>query len=51
MRSAVVRRRSSVTFTGTITTWKGASGIGQTMPASSWFCSIAAAMVRVTPMP
>ena len=29
----------------------GASGTGQTMPSLSWFCSIAAATIRVTPMP
>ena len=29
----------------------GAIGSGQTMPASSWFCSIAAATMRETPMP
>ena len=29
----------------------GAIDIGQTMPSASWFCSIAAATMRVTPMP
>ena len=36
---------------GTITTWKGAMASGQMMPRASWFCSIAAATTRVTPIP
>jgi hypothetical protein len=30
---------------------KGAIGSGQMMPRSSWFCSMAAATTRVTPIP
>ena len=30
---------------------KGASGSGQIIPFSSWFCSIAAPTIRVMPMP
>ena len=29
----------------------GVSGSGQMIPRSSWFCSIAAATMRETPMP
>jgi hypothetical protein len=37
--------------TGQTTTVKGAIASGQMMPRSSWFCSMAAAGRRVTPMP
>jgi hypothetical protein len=33
------------------TTSKGASSRGQTMPSASWCNSMAAAMMRSTPMP
>mgnify|MGYP000317231767 CR=1 FL=1 len=36
---------------GRITTWNGASGAGQRMPSASWFCSMAAATMRDTPIP
>src|SRR3954466_2358422 len=36
---------------GTRATAKGAIGAGNTIPRSSWFCSMAAATTRVTPMP
>jgi hypothetical protein len=36
---------------GTIATSKGAIAAGKMMPRSSWFCSMAAATMRVTPMP
>src|SRR6185436_14675861 len=36
---------------GTRATAKGAIGAGSAIPRSSWFCSIAAATTRVTPMP
>src|SRR5437870_13817893 len=36
---------------GTSATWNGAIGCGKTMPCSSWFCSIAAATMRVMPIP
>ena len=36
---------------GQITTVNGAIASGQMMPRASWFCSIAAAGRRVTPMP
>jgi len=32
-------------------TWNGAMDCGQMMPCSSWFCSMAAATMRDTPMP
>ena len=32
-------------------TAQGAIGAGQMMPLASWFCSIAAATMRDTPMP
>ena len=38
-------------FSGSSTTVNGAMASGQTMPAASWFCSIAAATMRDTPMP
>jgi hypothetical protein len=38
-------------FIGTMASWNGAMAVGQIMPRSSWFCSIAAATMRLTPMP
>ena len=38
-------------FSATITTLHGAIASGQMMPRWSWFCSMAAATVRVTPRP
>ena len=32
-------------------TWKGATGSGQTMPASSWLASMIAPTSRETPIP
>ena len=36
---------------GTIASSNGAIARGKMMPRSSWFCSMAAATMRVTPMP
>ena len=42
---------SSSAFSAKRCTWKGAMGAGKITPLSSWFCSMAAASTRVTPMP
>ena len=38
-------------FIGSSAAWNGAMAVGHTIPFSSWFCSIAAATTRVTPIP
>src|SRR6185312_10314086 len=50
-RLAVASTLSSSCCSSRTATSKGASGSGQTIPSLSWFCSMAAATMRVTPMP
>ena len=54
LASACAAAATLASFFGLIThtaTRHGAMASGQVMPASSWFCSMAAATMRDTPMP